>query len=255
MIFTQLIQTNLRTKELGKNVEYYNRLESTNTESWELIEEKNQHGTIVITDNQFNGKGQKNNSWMMVAGKGLAFSLIIDKKYPISYSGLISLATGVSVVESLKKRGVEAKLKWPNDIFVYDKKLGGILCESRILKNKIEKIVIGVGINVNETILEHPENLHNHLTTMFEISNHAHQRELIVAEFINCIEHQLYYFSSDPKKIINEWLGNCIHLDEKICFFENGEIVEGIFRGLDENGLAKIDVQNEIKTYSSINII
>jgi biotin-(acetyl-CoA carboxylase) ligase len=108
---------------------------------------------------------------------------------------------------------------------------------------------------VNETILEHPENLHNHLTTMFEISNHAHQRELIVAEFINSIEHQLYYISSDPKKIINEWLGNCIHLDEKICFFENGEIIEGIFRGLDENGLAKIDVQNEIKTYSSINII
>ena len=54
MIFTQLIQTNLRTKELGKKVEYYNRLDSTNEEAWELIEEgqDNQHGTIVITENQ-----------------------------------------------------------------------------------------------------------------------------------------------------------------------------------------------------------
>ena len=72
MIFTQLIQTNLRTKELGKNIEYYNRLESTNTEAWELIEEGNQHGTVIITDNQTIGRGRKENSWIMVPGKGLA---------------------------------------------------------------------------------------------------------------------------------------------------------------------------------------
>ena len=56
MIFTQLIQTNLRTKELGKNIEYYNRLDSTNTEAWELVEEGNNHGTIVITENQLKGR-------------------------------------------------------------------------------------------------------------------------------------------------------------------------------------------------------
>ena len=61
MIFTQLIQTNLRTKELGKNIEYYNRLDSTNTEAWELVEEYKNHGTIVITENQTKGKGQKQN--------------------------------------------------------------------------------------------------------------------------------------------------------------------------------------------------
>ena len=181
--------------------------------------------------------------------------LIIDKKYKSAYSGLISLAAGISVVESLKKRGVETKLKWPNDIFASDKKIAGILCESRILKNKIEKIIIGIGINVNETILEHPENLHDHLTTMFEISNHAHQRELIVAEFINSIERQLYYFASDSEQIINEWMDNCMHLNESISFFDNGKIIEGIFCGLDNDGLAKIYIHDEIKTYSSINII
>ena len=87
MIFTQLIQTNLRTKELGKNVEYYNRLDSTNEEAWELIDEGNQHGSIIITENQIKGKGRQNNNWSMVAGKGLAFTLILDKKYPQSFSG------------------------------------------------------------------------------------------------------------------------------------------------------------------------
>ena len=187
MIFTQLIQTNLRTKELGKHIEYYNRLESTNNEAWELIEEDNRHGTVIVTDNQTKGRGRRDNSWIMVAGKSLAFSLIIEKQYPNTCAGLISLATGISVVESLNTRGVEAKLKWPNDIFLGKKKLGGILCETKINKNKIEKIVIGVGINVNEKISEHPENIRDHLTTMLEISNHAHQRELIAAEFINSL--------------------------------------------------------------------
>ena len=66
MIFTNLIQTNLRTKNFGKDIEYYQRLESTNIESWELIEEGNaSHGMIVITDDQYKGKGRNNNSWFM----------------------------------------------------------------------------------------------------------------------------------------------------------------------------------------------
>ena len=255
MIFTQLIQTNLRTKELGKNIEYYNRLESTNTEAWELIEEGNQHGTVIITDNQTIGRGRKENSWIMIPGKGLAFSLIIENEYPNNYSGLISLITGIAVVESLNKRGIETKLKWPNDILVNKKKLGGILCETKIIKDKLVKVVIGVGINVNETISEHPENVSEHLTTMFEISKHVHQRELIVAEFINSIERLLYVLLIEPEKIINKWLNNCLHLNEKISFYENEKIIEGVFTGLNSNGFAIIEINNEIKTYGSINLI
>ena len=255
MIFTQLIQTNLRTKELGKNIEYYNRLESTNTEAWELIEEGNQHGTVIITDNQTIGRGRKENSWIMIPGKGLAFSLIIENEYPNNYSGLISLITGIAVVESLNKRGVETKLKWPNDIFAGEKKLGGILCETKIIKNKIEKIVIGVGINVNEKISEHPENIRDHLTTMLEISNHAHQRELIAAEFLNSIERLLYELSDKPEQIIDKWLNNCLHVNEKISFYENTKIIEGVFCGLDINGFAKIEMNNKIKTYGSLSLI
>ena len=81
MIFTQLIQTNLRTKELGKKVEYYNRLDSTNEEAWELLDEGYQHGSIIITENQTKGKGRQSNSWSTVAGKGLAFT-------PVSYTHL-----------------------------------------------------------------------------------------------------------------------------------------------------------------------
>ena len=90
MIFTQLIQSNLRTKELGKNVEYYNRLDSTNEEAWELVDKGYEHGSIIITENQSRGKGRQSNSWSTVAGKSLAFTLILDKEYPNSFSSFIS---------------------------------------------------------------------------------------------------------------------------------------------------------------------
>jgi|TARA_B110000495_G_scaffold47236_1_gene39360 BirA family biotin operon repressor/biotin-[acetyl-CoA-carboxylase] ligase len=257
MIFTQLIQTNLRTRELGKRVEYYNRLDSTNEEAWELIEEEqeNQHGTIVITENQIKGKGRKEDPWSMVAGKGLAMSIILDKKYPANHSSFISLATGVSVVESLKKRGVECSLKWPNDIYSQDKKLGGILCESKIKKNEIDKIVVGVGINVNETIEEHPHGLQATLTTMFSITNHPHQRELIVAEFINSFERLLVTINDDPTSLIDHWLSHCSHLNKSVSFSNNGKINKGIFIGLDEKGYAQIEINGKVQTLNSINLI
>ena len=255
MIFTQLIQTNLRTKELGKNIEYYNRLDSTNTEAWELVEERNNHGTIVITENQINGKGQKNKTWGMVPGKSLVFSLILAKIYPIDHSGLICLSVSLALKESLNKRGLDAKLKWPNDLFINGKKIGGILCETKMDNSNIKNMVIGVGVNVNESISEHDESIQKNLTTMFEVSKHPHQRELIVAEFINSFELLLNKLSTEPSQIIEEWLDKCMHLNEKILFLQNKKVLEGVFCGLDDNGFAKIKIDNEIKSYSSINLI
>ena len=255
MIFTQLIQTNLRTKELGKNIEYYNRLDSTNTEAWELVGEDENHGTIVITENQTNGKGQKNKTWGMVPGKSLVFSLILTKNYPIDHSGLICLSVSLALIESLNKRGLDAQLKWPNDLLIDGKKIGGILCETKIEKNDIKNMVIGVGVNVNESIAEHDESIQKNLTTMFEVSKHPHQRELIVAEFINSFELMLNKLSTEPNQIIEEWLDKCMHLNEKILFLQNEKILEGVFCGLDNNGFAKIEIDNKVKSYNSINLI
>ena len=90
---------------------------------------------------------------------------------------------------------------------------------------------------------------------MFEVSKHPHQRELIVAEFINSFELFLNKLSIEPNQIIEAWLDKCMHLNEKILFLQNEKILEGIFCGLDDNGFAKIDIDNKIKSFSSINLI
>ena len=254
MIFTQLIQTNLRTKELGKKVEYYNRLDSTNEEAWELVDKGYEHGSIIITENQTRGKGRQSNSWSTVAGKSLAFTLILDKEYPNSFSSFISLATGISIVESIMKRGVDCLLKWPNDIFASNKKIGGILCESKIKDKRIKKMIIGIGLNVNETVEEHPQDIQDYISTMYNITNHAHQRELIVAEFLNSFEKWMNKIEDEPAEIVEAWNAHCMHVKESISFFDKGEKNEGTFVGLNDEGFAKIDINGKIETFNSINI-
>ena len=139
MIFTNLIETNLRTKELGQQIEYYQRIDSTNKEAWEIIDlEDITHGTIVITDNQLSGKGRNGNTWFMSPSKGLAMSIILKQSISIQDGLLIPIAAGVAIAKALENRGGAPKLKWPNDILINNKKCGGILCETRIKNNCIK---------------------------------------------------------------------------------------------------------------------
>jgi biotin-(acetyl-CoA carboxylase) ligase len=90
---------------------------------------------------------------------------------------------------------------------------------------------------------------------MFSITKHAHQRELIVAEFINSFERLLKKLNDKPTSIIDEWLNNCLHLNKKVSFSKNNKLNEGTFTGLNEKGYAQIEINNEIKTYNSIDLI
>ena len=121
-------------------------------------------------------------------------------------------------------------------------------------KTKINKIVIGVGINVNEDMNEHSDDMQKKAISMFNITGHPHQRELIVAEFINSLEIQLKYLIKEPKRIVNSWHEHCGNLDKKITFHEKGKLIEGVFIGLNEHGFAKIKINNKVNTYNSINL-
>ena len=112
-----------------------------------------------------------------------------------------------------------------------------------------------IQIAVPRTDAQHDKSIQKDLTTMFEFSKHPHQRELIVAEFINSFELWLNKLSVEPHQIIEAWLDECMHLNEKILFLQNDKILEGIFCGLNDNGFAKIKINNKVKSYNSINLI
>ena len=248
MLFTNLVQANLRTKYLGRNIEYYSRLSSTNDEAWELVKESASHGTIVITDNQFNGKGRYGNHWSSYPDKSLTFSIIL---YDFDQENMMPAIIGISVCKALKKFNFNIKLKWPNDLILSKKKIGGILCESKMLKNQKKAMAIGIGINVNETIDDIPPELHARATSLYCISNQCHQRERILAEVLNYIEKIILKKNENENFIIKEWESLCMHMNSNVSFHANDKKINGRFLSLRSNGSALMMVGDSEKEFSS----
>ena len=249
MIFTNLIETNLRTKIIGRKIEYYQRLDSTNNEAWELIKSgKAEHGTIIITDNQLTGKGRNGNSWFMGPSKGLALSIVLTKPLSLNHAKLVPIATGVSVAKALSNRGCNPTLKWPNDIFLGDKKSGGILCESRFSDGLVKSMVIGIGLNINENNDDFPKSLKGRATSFAIETGNSIQRELICAIILTYFEQIM----RNLELCINEWLSFCLHLEQLVTFSFNKEPYSGTFKGINENGEALIEIDNELKVFPSI---
>jgi len=130
---------------------YYESLDSTNNKAKEIETEEKQY--IVYTNNQTNGRGQYDRKW--ISEKGLTFSLVIKKENQ-EYSKIVPIA----IIDYLKDKCFNATIKYPNDIYYKDKKLGGILIENIYKENKYDKTIIGIGLNINENkdVLQKVEN-------------------------------------------------------------------------------------------------
>tara|TARA_Y100000590_G_scaffold462499_2_gene626768 strand:+ start:14901 stop:15689 length:789 start_codon:yes stop_codon:yes gene_type:complete len=243
MLFPQLIKANLKTLTFGRTIEYYQRLESTNLEAFELISaDDSTDGMVVITDMQYQGKGRRGRSWFASPGKAVTFSVILRLGISTEQSGLLSLAAGAAVAEALSKFGLLPVLKWPNDIRLSGKKCGGVLVETQVRNKVVEWAVIGIGINVNEQPEELPEELRAIATTLSVEKGAPIQRELVVAWTLNALEPLVNKLVNGNGNVLRSaWLERCDHLKQSITFNQCNEAREGTFAGITENGEAVIE--------------
>jgi len=136
-----------------KKIFFIKEIPSTNALLWEMIRERNlPEGFVVSTDFQTAGKGQRGNSWESDAGKNLLFSLALyPHKVPIEQQFILSQLVSVGIKKALDKYTDGITVKWPNDIYWNDRKLAGILIENSLQGGQINSVVIGIGLNVNQT--------------------------------------------------------------------------------------------------------
>src|SRR5690554_4031443 len=141
------------TMFLGKDILYLPVCHSTNDVAKDKLKEKEAaEGSIIITDQQTNGRGQRGNQWHSEPGMNLTFSLILSPKFldPSELFGL-NMAVALGIREALAQYISGVMVKWPNDIVHKEKgKLGGILIENSLKGQKIESSIVGVGLNINQ---------------------------------------------------------------------------------------------------------
>lgn len=158
---------------------YIKATESTNNLMKDYCKNGNcEHGFAIYTDYQTKGKGQSGNTWESENEKNLLFSLIIyPNQIPIERQFIISQIISLSIIDVLKQYANDFSVKWPNDIYWKDKKIGGILIENSIQGNSIKHSIIGVGLNINQR--EFPTHLPNPVSLYQIIGNEVSRKEIL----------------------------------------------------------------------------
>lgn len=254
MFSLNLYKKNLSTEFLGQSIQYYPKLDSTNTKAWELIAKNSENGTVIITDNQLKGRGRQSNKWKSTPNKSLTFSVILYPKAPPNQINIYSLLAGLAITDCLIEYDIHVQLKWPNDILINGKKVGGILCESKISGGKIKSMVIGIGLNVNEKTTKLPEELRNKATSLTIESGIEYQLEILLANILNNLEHRVQNRDEAYLQFI-DWEKRCAHLNQKVTFRSGDQIIDGVFTGLTEIGEAKILIDGKENVFTSGEIV
>ncbi|MCI0475206.1 MAG: biotin--[acetyl-CoA-carboxylase] ligase [Anaerolineales bacterium] len=147
---SEVIARDLQTRVLGRCVVYYERIGSTNDAARQLAEAGEPEGALVVADEQSAGRGRLGRSWVAPARSSLLMSLILRPDLPPRHAPRVTMAIALGACDAIcTETGLPAQIKWPNDLQIRGKKFSGILAESGIVGEKLEYVIVGIGVNVN----------------------------------------------------------------------------------------------------------
>lgn len=236
LLDTDKIKSNLKTKRIGRKILVYNRTSSTQKVAAEYAKNKENDGLVVFAEEQTAGKGRVNNKWHSNFSESILCSIILaDNELNTE---LLSLTCAVAVAETVDiSAACQAKIKWPNDIMLNDKKVAGILLESK--KEADRNIcIIGVGINCHQKKESFPVELQTSATSI-DIENHSiSDRILLAKRLLVSMDQWLEIAAKTSEKVIDRWHNLSIQLGRRVKLIFNGREYSGNCIGIDpEKGL------------------
>ncbi len=238
----QSIVPNLRTKELGRKIDVFKTIDSTNNFAKSLAQLGAVHGTTVISEVQTQGKGRMGRTFYSPLGMGIYMSVIIRPKLSVEHSLLITSCAAVAVAEAIEKiAGIDCKIKWVNDIYAGDKKLCGILTEASVdvEQGGLEYAIVGIGLNVQNVTF--PKNVADIATSIKLETNESVSRSVLEAEILNRLEERLD--SITEKSFIDDYRNRSNLIGKRIEVTQGEKISTMTSTGIDEFGrlLVKLD--------------
>lgn len=181
----------LDTKYIGREIYYFDSINSTNIKAKELAYSSESEGTVVIAEEQTNGRGRLGRKWSSPNKKGIWMSIVLKPQIEPQEAAKITQVAAAAVWKAINQIGVKTQIKWPNDIVINGKKVCGILTEMSGELNRLNYLVVGIGINANTTISDFPEEINDIATSLrIEIGKEIKRKELI-ALILNYFE-ELY---------------------------------------------------------------
>ncbi|TLP81016.1 biotin--[acetyl-CoA-carboxylase] ligase [Maribacter sp. ACAM166] len=219
--------------------------ESTNTYLKELSVKMNlEDFTVITTRNQTSGRGQFNSKWESEEGKNIAISILKNNiELPINKIFLMSICVSLAILDSLKQMGIpNLSIKWPNDILSGDFKIGGILIENMISGSKINRSIIGFGLNVNQQEFKYAPNA----ASMKKIVGQSFDLESVFTSLIENLHLQLgKSILSLENELYAQYHSQLFKIGEQCKFkTQDKKMITGIIEGVSISGKLRLKLEN-----------
>jgi BirA family biotin operon repressor/biotin-[acetyl-CoA-carboxylase] ligase len=232
-----LIKHGLRTSYIGQKIFYYTSTESTNTIAVELSKNGEAEGSVVIAEEQTKGKGRLGRQWLSTANKNILMSIIFRPSIDTSQLFFITMISSIALVRAIKKTAkIKAGIKWPNDIYIGNKKMAGILTEMDAGGGRINYAAVGIGLNVNFDPSDYPE-IYEIATSLSEEAGKEISRIILLRTILEEIEKWNNLLKKGKyNRIYSQWKKHSIISGKRVKVISSGIVVEGIAESVDPDG-------------------
>lgn len=193
------------------------------------------HGTVILSYNQQNGRGQRGTNWLSEPYKNIAFSIFLKHtNKPFNDAQHLSYAVALATKDFFLTHKINAKIKWPNDLLVDSKKIAGILIENQVANTQLASSIVGIGINVNQVF---SEDVSLTATSMTKLQNKIFTLETLVYELADCIEKRYFQFQQNKYDLLlNDFLAAMWKKGEWVDTEIGGKNYSVKIEGVNENG-------------------
>lgn len=249
------ISWGLDTKWLGKKIIHRESTTSTQRIAHELALDKASHGTIVIADEQTKGKGRVDRTWHSKRGQGIWMSIVLRPNILPYLAPQLTLLTATVLADVIDHYAqVKPQIKWPNDILIQGKKMAGILTEMQAEQDQVSYVIVGMGININQTNSDIPADISHRATSLRIETDKTWDMVPLIQRILHTFERKYDYFMDNGfDQVKQTWESYGFKINERLLIKTGKEQWEGIFLGIAEDGalLARKDNGDIEKIYSA----
>lgn len=235
----------LNTSFVGKNVVFRQRTDSTQKIALSLAIKPDSHGTVVIAEQQASGRGRQKRKWLSPKG-GIWLSVILKPDIPTAKIAMLSFAAALAVCEAIRAIGLDARLKWPNDVMICNKKVAGILLDISAEEDQVNHAVIGIGINANVDASAISTRLNGtKVTSISDELGHVASRLTLTRALLENLER--WYLDIEHRgtgMIVREWKKNSDMLGRKVSVKQNNRTIHGLAADINDDGSLLLRTDN-----------
>lgn len=249
MFNQETFKSALQTQWLGSDFHLVEVSESTNTQLKEAESDDVSHGTVLLAMHQTSGRGQYQRDWISEKGSNLTFTMAFRPRSGDRIA-LLTLACAFAINNFVEEKGMNPMIKWPNDNLVSGKKVAGILTECIFVGSNIDRILIGIGLNVNQKSFE--KGMALEATSMAIETKKEFSLEHTLAELLSRIEHQYTRWHQKDEKLPADINHSMYCYGEWVKLSVDGEPAKGIYKfmGISRNGeLVVLNQELEVHTF------